>query len=102
MEGEGNHVPQNPHPGKYRMLRKAQENVVMMPIPGWRHELLCFGTISPDRGVPSLMLEDALCEAPRQLLNFDIAVDEEMPELMLTNDAQAWMDEFVYQIGRKK
>lgn len=48
------------------------------------------------------MLENAPCEAPRQLLNFDITVNEEVPELMLTNDAQAWMDDFVYQIGGKK
>ncbi|KAM1325677.1 hypothetical protein PS1_047189 [Malus domestica] len=103
MEGEGNHVPHNhPHPGKYRALRRAQENIVMMPTPGWRPVPFCFGTISLEKGIPSPMLEDAPCEIPRQLLNFDITTKEEVPELMLTKDAQVWMEVFVYQIGGKK
>lgn len=32
-EGEGDHVPQNLHLGKYRILRRAQDSVVMMPTP---------------------------------------------------------------------
>ncbi|KAM1222299.1 hypothetical protein ACFX2J_009850 [Malus domestica] len=30
-EGEGNHVPQSQHPRKYRILRRAQEDLVMVP-----------------------------------------------------------------------
>ncbi|KAM1502678.1 hypothetical protein ACFXTO_027995 [Malus domestica] len=84
------------------MLRKAQESVVMMPTPGWRSEPFYFRTISPERGIPSPILEDAPCETPRHLLTFDIAIFEEVPELMLTKDAQVYMDEFVYRIRGKK
>ncbi|KAM1315999.1 hypothetical protein COP2_020020 [Malus domestica] len=41
------------------------------------------------------LLEDTPCQMPRQLLNFDIIVEDEVPELMLPEDAQAWMNEFV-------
>lgn len=34
--------------------------------------------------------------------NFAIAEEEKVLKLMLTKDAQAWMDEFVYQITGKK
>ena len=34
-EGEMDHVPPNPHPGKYRILRRAQEDMVMIPTPRW-------------------------------------------------------------------
>ena len=32
-EGERDHVPQNLHPGKYRILRRVQEDMVMIPTP---------------------------------------------------------------------
>lgn len=48
------------------------------------------------------MLVDTLCEIPRELHEFGIAREEEVPKLMLTKDVHAWMDQFVYQIGVKK
>ncbi|KAM1000680.1 hypothetical protein ACFX2I_007282 [Malus domestica] len=33
IEGEGNHVPQSLHLGKYRILMRAQEDMIMMPTP---------------------------------------------------------------------
>ncbi|KAM1353398.1 hypothetical protein ACFX2H_032895 [Malus domestica] len=35
-EGVGDHVPQSQHPGKYRILRRAQEGLIMVPTPGWK------------------------------------------------------------------
>ncbi|KAM2313273.1 hypothetical protein ACFX1S_026465 [Malus domestica] len=74
----------------------------MIPTPGWKLEPLCFGTISPKRGIPPPLLEDMPCQMLRQLLNFDITVEEEVLELMLPKHAQAWIDEFVCQIGGNK
>ncbi|KAM2427436.1 hypothetical protein ACFXTH_001527 [Malus domestica] len=66
-EGEGNHVPQSLHPGKYRVLRRAQEAMVMVPTPGWKTEQpICFGTVSPEKKQPSLSLEDPFGEVPKQ------------------------------------
>ncbi|KAM1936390.1 hypothetical protein ACFX15_013664 [Malus domestica] len=67
IEGEGNHVPQSLHPGKYRILRRAQEDMVMVPTPGWKAEQpICFGTVSPERKQPSLSLENPFGEVPKQ------------------------------------
>lgn len=70
------------------MLRRAQESVVIMPTPGWNPEPICFGTIFLERGILPPLLVDTPYEIPRQLYKFDIAKEEEVPELMLTNDAQ--------------
>ncbi|KAM2668383.1 hypothetical protein EV2_019985 [Malus domestica] len=67
IEGEGNHVPQSLHPGKYRILRRAQEDMVMVPTPGWKvKQLICFGTVSPEKEQPSLSLDDPFGEVPKQ------------------------------------
>ena len=101
-EGEGDHVPPSPHPGKYRILRRAQEDVVMMPTPRWSPEPICFGTISPERGPPAPLLIDTVCEMPKQVPNFGITKEEELPELMLPEEAQAWIDEFMNNIGGQR
>ncbi|KAM2504096.1 hypothetical protein PS1_038050 [Malus domestica] len=63
-EEEGDYVPQNPYLGKYRILKKTQEDMVMMPTPRWSPKPICFGTISPERGIPLPLLIDTLCEVP--------------------------------------
>ncbi|KAM1750647.1 hypothetical protein ACFX11_008862 [Malus domestica] len=62
IEGEGDHVPHSPHPGKYRILRRAQDDMVMIPTPRWSPEPICFGIISPERGMPSPLLVNTVCE----------------------------------------
>ncbi|KAM2028091.1 hypothetical protein PS1_020609 [Malus domestica] len=76
--------------------------MVMVPTPGWNPGPMCFGTISPERGIPPLPHEDIPFRTPRQLDDFNTIRDEEVPELMLTKDAQAWMNQFLCQIGEKK
>ncbi|KAB2623740.1 S2-RNase [Pyrus ussuriensis x Pyrus communis] len=51
---------ENPHPGKYRILKRVQRDMVMMPTPKWSPEPICFGTISPKREIPSPLLVDTL------------------------------------------
>ncbi|KAM2728833.1 hypothetical protein EV1_000281 [Malus domestica] len=63
-EGKGNHVPQSQHPGKYRILRRAQEYLIMVPTPGWKSD----GTVSSERRPLSLPLVDPFCEVPKQTL----------------------------------
>ena len=41
-EDGGDHVPQIPHPRKYRVLRRMQESMVMIPTLGLNPELICF------------------------------------------------------------
>ncbi|KAM2658160.1 hypothetical protein EV1_013462 [Malus domestica] len=101
IEGEGDHVPQSPHPGKYRILRRTQEDMVMMPTLRWSPEPICFGTISLERRMPSPLLVDTLCEVPQQVHDFGITREEKLPELMLPKEAQAWLDEFMDHIGGK-
>ncbi|KAM2509657.1 hypothetical protein PS2_033773 [Malus domestica] len=74
-EGEGDHVPQNPHLGKYQILRRAQSQFF-------------FGTISPEGRILSLLLVDTLCEVLEQMLNFGMAQEERLSELMLSEEAQ--------------
>ncbi|KAM2114753.1 hypothetical protein ACFX1Q_023255 [Malus domestica] len=88
VEGEGDHVPQTPNPGKYKVLKRMQKSMVRVPTPGWNLKSICFGTI------PFRNLE--------QLHDFNTIEEEEAPELMLRKDAQAWMDQFLCQIGEKK
>ena len=95
-------MPPSPHPGKYRILKRAQEDVVMMPTPRWSPEPICFGTIYPERGPSVPLLIDAVCEIPRQIPNFEVAKEEELPEMMLPEEAQAWIDEFMNNIGSKE
>ena len=101
-EGKWDHVPSNPHPGKYRILRKAQEDTVMMPTPRWSPEPICFGIISPERGLPAPLLMNDICEAPEQMPNFGITHEEGLSELMLPEEAHAWLDEFMNNIEGKK
>ncbi|KAM1923460.1 hypothetical protein ACFX15_021372 [Malus domestica] len=65
-EGEGNHVPQSLHPEKYRILRRAQKDMIMVPTPGWKTEPVCFGTVSPERKPSSPSLVDPFGEVPKQ------------------------------------
>ncbi|KAM1523467.1 hypothetical protein TB1_012843 [Malus domestica] len=88
-EGERDHVPRSPYPRKYRILRRTQEEMVMMPTLGWSLEPICFGTISPERRLPTPLLVYTLCEFPKQMLNFGIAQEEMLPELMLRKEAHA-------------
>ncbi|KAM2252277.1 hypothetical protein ACFX1S_006809 [Malus domestica] len=100
-EGVGDHVPQSQHPGKYRILRRAQEDLVMVPTPGWKPEPTHEGTITPERRPPSLPLVDHFGEVPKQALyeGIDQPPLEGMPEPLLPADAMAWLDEFMDQIG---
>ena len=59
----------------------------MMPTPRWSPEPICFGTISPERKMPSPLLVDTLCEVREQMPNFGIAWEERWPELMLPKEA---------------
>ncbi|KAM1800758.1 hypothetical protein ACFX11_032438 [Malus domestica] len=64
-EGKEDHVPQSQHPRKYRILRRAQEDLIMVPTPGWKPEPICAGTISSERRPPSLPLVDPFGEVPK-------------------------------------
>ncbi|KAM1493283.1 hypothetical protein PS1_025447 [Malus domestica] len=101
-EGEGNHVPQSQHPGKYRILRKAQEDLVMVPNPGWKPEPICVGAVSSERRPPSLPLVDPFGEVPKQTLYAGMNQQEGAPEPLLPVDAMAWLDKFMDQIGGNK
>ncbi|KAM2893444.1 hypothetical protein FF1_008801 [Malus domestica] len=101
-EGEGNHVPQSQHPGKYRILMRAQEDLVMVPTPGWKPEPICAGTVSSERRPPSLPLVDPFGEVPRQTLYAGMNQQEGAPEPLLPADAMTWLDEFMDQIGGNK
>ncbi|KAM1447718.1 hypothetical protein ACFXTO_006784 [Malus domestica] len=93
-EGEGNHVPQSLHPGKYRILRRAQEDMIMEPTPGWRPEQpICFGTVSLEGKQPSLSLVEPFGEVPKQTLGVNQL--KGAPEPLLPPDAMAWLDEFM-------
>ncbi|KAM1093114.1 hypothetical protein ACFX19_020595 [Malus domestica] len=71
-EGRWDHVPQTLHPRKYRVLRRMQESMVMVPTPCWNPEPICFRTISPERGMHPLPHEDIPFGTPRQLHDFNI------------------------------
>ncbi|KAM2141394.1 hypothetical protein ACFX1Q_007675 [Malus domestica] len=76
--------------------------MVMISTPIWSSKPIRFGTISPERRMPSPLLIYTLCEVPKQMPNFGIAREERLPELMLPTEAQAWLDEFMNHIGGKK
>ncbi|KAM1419648.1 hypothetical protein ACFXTO_023170 [Malus domestica] len=102
-KGEGNHVPQSQHPGKYRILRRAQEDMIMVPTPGWKTEQpICFGTVSPERKPLSPSLVEPFGEVPKQTPYSGVNQQEGAPEPLLPADAMAWLDEFMDQIGSKK
>ncbi|KAM2861181.1 hypothetical protein COP2_026393 [Malus domestica] len=101
MEGEGNHVPQNSHPGKYRILRRAQEDMIMVPTPGWKTEPICAGIVLPERRVPSPSLVDPFGEVPKQMTNSGMNQLEGAPEPLLPENAMAWLDEFMGQVRSK-
>ncbi|KAM1305570.1 hypothetical protein ACFX2F_023090 [Malus domestica] len=86
-EGEGDHVPLNPHPEKYRILRRAEKDMMMIPTPRWSPEPICFGIISPERGMLAPLLMDTICGVLEQLPKFGIAQEERLPELMLPEEA---------------
>ncbi|KAM1097453.1 hypothetical protein ACFX19_015108 [Malus domestica] len=90
-EGEGNHVPQSQHPGKYRILRRAQEDLIMMPTPGWKPGPNHAETISSERRPPSLPLVDHFGEVPKQTLyaGMNQQQQEGAPEPLLPADAMA-------------
>ena len=60
-----------------------------------------FGTISPKRGIHSPLLVDILCEVLEQMPNFGITRENRLSELMLPEEAQAWLDEFMEHIRGK-
>ncbi|KAM1745652.1 hypothetical protein ACFX11_012374 [Malus domestica] len=103
---EGDYVPQNPYLGKYKILRIAQKDMVMMMMPTlrWSPEPICFGTISLERGLSAPLLVDTLCEVLGQMPNFGITQEEALPEHMLPIEAHAWLNKFMSHIGgaRKK
>ncbi|KAM2483045.1 hypothetical protein ACFX1W_040732 [Malus domestica] len=101
-EGKGNHVPQSLHPGKYRILRRAQEDMIMVPTPGWKTEPICFRTVSPERKPHSLSLVDPFGEVPKQTPYSSMNQQEGAPEPLLPTNAMAWLDEFIDQIGSNK
>ncbi|KAM2369052.1 hypothetical protein ACFXTH_046534 [Malus domestica] len=101
-EGEGNYVPQSLHHGKYRILKRPQEYMIMMPTPGWRTEPICFGTVSPERKLPSISLVDPFGEVPKQIPDLGINQQQGAPEPLLPEDAMVWLDEFMGQIESKK
>ncbi|KAM2252494.1 hypothetical protein ACFX1S_007003 [Malus domestica] len=83
------------------ILRRAQEDMIMMPTPGLRTEPICFGTVSPDKKLPDVSL-DLFGELPKQILDSGIYQQEGVPEPLLPEDAMAWLDKFMEQIGSKK
>ncbi|KAM2932159.1 hypothetical protein FF1_040260 [Malus domestica] len=96
IEGERNHVPPSLHPGKYRILRRAQEDMVMVPTPGWKAEQpICFGTVSPEKKQPSPSLGDPFGEVPKQTPCLGVNQLVGAPEPLLPPDAMAWLDEFM-------
>ncbi|KAM1145387.1 hypothetical protein ACFX19_038042 [Malus domestica] len=76
--------------------------MVMMPTLRWSPEPSCFRTISPERGIPSPLLVDTLCESLVQVQNFGITIEEAVSELILPEEAQAWLDGFMNHIGGKE
>ncbi|KAM2196268.1 hypothetical protein ACFX1R_030170 [Malus domestica] len=100
-EGVGDHVPQSQHPGKYRILRRAQEVLIMVPTPGWKPEPIHMGTVARPLSLP---LVDPFGEVPKQTLyeGMNQPQQEGIPEPLLPADAMAWLDEFMDQIGSKK
>ncbi|KAM2035122.1 hypothetical protein ACFX16_038256 [Malus domestica] len=100
-EGVGDHVPQVQHPGKYRILRRAQEDLIMIPTPGWKPEPIHMGTVARPLSLPLL---DPFGEVPKQTLyeGMDQPQREGAPEPLLPADAMAWLDEFMEQIGSNK
>ncbi|KAM1180879.1 hypothetical protein EV2_020486 [Malus domestica] len=86
-EGGGDYVPQTPHPGKYKVLRRVQKSMVMVSTPGWNPKPICFGTISSKRIMLPLPQEDLPFQTPEQLHDFNTIEEKEVPELMLTKDA---------------
>ncbi|KAM1157888.1 hypothetical protein ACFX1X_028754 [Malus domestica] len=102
-EGMGNHVPQSQHPGKYRILRRAQEDLTMMPTPGWRPGPTHEETVASERR-PTFLPLDPFGEVPKQALYGDMnqPQQEGIPEPLLPADAMAWLDEFMDHIGSKK
>ncbi|KAM1515975.1 hypothetical protein ACFX10_015024 [Malus domestica] len=103
-EGEGNHVPQSQHPGKYRILRRSQEDLIMMPTPGWKPGPNHAETISSERRPPSLPLMDPFGEVPKQTLyaSMNQQQQEGTPKPLLPADTMAWLDEFMDQIRDNK
>ncbi|KAM1849006.1 hypothetical protein ACFX14_013072 [Malus domestica] len=75
--------------------------MVMIPTSRWSPKPICFGTISPERGLLAPLLVDTICEVLEQMPNFGITLEEGFPELMLPKEAQAWLDEFMNHIGGK-
>ncbi|KAM2044877.1 hypothetical protein ACFX1T_009142 [Malus domestica] len=100
-DGVGDHVPQSQHPGKYRILRRAQEYLIMVPTPGWKLEPIHMGTVARPLSLP---LVDPFGEVPKQTLyeGMDQPQQEGIPKPLLPADAMAWLDEFMDQIGSKK
>ena len=52
--------------------------------------------------MPVPLLIDAICEVLEQMPNFGITQEEGLPELMLPDEAQAWLEEFMNSIGGKR
>ncbi|KAM1285244.1 hypothetical protein ACFX2J_027833 [Malus domestica] len=100
-EGVGDHVPQSQHPGKYRILKRAQEDLIMVPTPGWKPEPIHMGTVAKPLSLP---LVDPFGEVPKQTLyeGMDQPQQEGIPEPLLLADTMAWLDEFMDQIESKK
>ncbi|KAM1712927.1 hypothetical protein ACFX12_023747 [Malus domestica] len=103
-EGVGDHVPQIQHPRKYRILRRAQEDLIMVPTLGWKPEPIHVGTVAYERRPHSLPLVDPFGGVPKQTMYEDMnqPQQEGIPEPLLPADAMAWLDEFMDQIGSKK
>ncbi|KAM1621194.1 hypothetical protein ACFX1Q_020565 [Malus domestica] len=74
----------------------------MMPTPRWKTEPICFGTVSSERKPPSLSLVHPFGEVPKQTPYSGMNQQEGAPEPLLLEDAIAWLDEFMEQIGSKK
>ena len=68
-EGEGDHMPQSLHPGKYIILRRAQDDMVMMPPQDGARNQYVLRLSHPERRMPSPLLVDTLCEVPEQIPN---------------------------------
>ncbi|KAM2527673.1 hypothetical protein TB1_024901 [Malus domestica] len=75
--------------------------MIMMSTLGWRAELICFGTFSPERQLPAISLEP-FGVVPRQMPGLGVNQHEGAPEPLLSEDAMAWLDEFMSHIGSKK
>ncbi|KAM1044172.1 hypothetical protein ACFX2A_036146 [Malus domestica] len=101
-EGGGDHVPQSNHPGKYRILRRAREDMTMMPTPGWSPEPIGLGIILPEGRMPLPLLTNPFGKVPEQVPGLGVSQQDGNTKAMLSEGAMAWLDEILSHMGDKR